>query len=78
MTENHSVAYDVLGGSSTDDLMSPEQKKRLEESSKKRRATEMMGWSSAAGRRGPLLGLNMAGGKKPKRDRTNSPCHDCK
>ena len=35
--ESFEVAYDVIGGEGTDDLMSPEQRRRLEESKKRKK-----------------------------------------
>ena len=63
VTESFAVAHNVLGSGGTEDLLSPGQKKRLEESSRKRRA-EMSLLSNAGIRRGPLLNMAAAGGKK--------------
>jgi len=79
--ESFEVAYDVIGGEGTDDLMSPEQRRRLEES-KKRKKENMMNWAAMNGsglKRNNMLSMIAAGAgpRKVKRDRTNAPCHDC-
>ena len=72
------MAFEVLGGAAVDDLMNADQKRRMDEA-KRKRERDMAAWSlSGAGRRGNLLSMVTAGGnKKFKKDRTNSPCHDC-
>ena len=64
-----------------DDLISPEQKKILDAECKKKREEEASkAWATANKRTTtPYLSMVAAGsgGKKYKKDRTNSPCHLC-
>ena len=82
ITSGYDVAFEVLGGAGADDLFSPEQKKLLEAAKKRKRDEEASvtatstAWA-AAKRPGSYLSMAMAGGKRPKRDQTNSPCHLC-
>lgn len=71
------IAYEVLGGGgSNEDLLSPDQRKLLEAAKKRKRDEEA---NMAATRRPStsFLPIAMAGGKRLRRDRTNSPCHLC-
>ena len=74
VTDSFAVAFDVLGSGATDDLMSDQERKRLEDSRRKRRS-ETITWAGGA-RRGNLLNMMVAGGKKLKRDKTNAPCFE--
>ena len=74
VTDSFAVAFDVLGSGATDDLMSNQERKRLEDSRRKRRS-ETITWAGGA-RRGNLLNMMVAGGKKLKRDKTNAPCFE--
>ena len=78
ITDGYYVAFKVLGGCATDDLMTAEERKRLEEARRKRK--EELSWMAMAGgpgRRGNLLPMAL-GTKKFKRDKSNSPCFSCK
>ena len=79
ITSGYDVAFEVLGGAGADDLLSPEQKRLLEAANKRKRdeeAATSTAWAAAKGP-GSYLSMAMASGKRPKRDRTNSPCHLC-
>ena len=77
VSEDYSVAFDVLGGTANDELLTGDEKKRLEDVRRKRKQDS--NWAGmAGGRRGGNL-LPMAfGAKKYKRDKSNSPCFECK
>ena len=80
VTAGYDIAFEVLGGAGADDLLSPEQKKLLEAAYKKRRDEEnsaASAWTAAKRPATSYLSMAMAGGKRVKRDRTNSPCHLC-
>lgn len=78
ITDGYYVAFKVLGGCATDDLMTAEERKRLEEARRKRK--EELSWMAMAGgpgRRGNLLPMALET-KKFKRDKSNAPCFNCK
>ena len=76
VTEGYQFALDVLGGDGGDDLLSPDQRRKLEDA-KKRKRMETLAWPGVPQRPNLLLSLAATGGKGMKKDRTNSPCHDC-
>ena len=78
MSAGYDIAFEVLGGAGADDLLSPEQKKLLDAAFKKKREEEASSAWAATKRPAPqYLSMALAGGKRMKRDRTNSPCHLC-
>ena len=78
ITDGYFVAFKALGGSATDDLMTAEERKRLEDARRKRREeSSCTAMAGGLGRRGNLLPMAL-GAKKFKRDKSNSPCFDCK
>ena len=78
MTAGFDVAHEVFSGSGADDLISPEQRKMLDAAVKKKREEETAAWNTANKRTAsPYLSMALAGGKRIKKDRTNSPCHLC-
>ena len=72
VTDSFGAAFDAFGSGAADDLMSDQERKRLEDYRRKRRAETTM-WTGGA-RRGTMLNMMAAGGKKFKRDKTNAPC----
>ena len=78
ISAGYDVAFEVLGGAGADDLLSPDQKKLLEAAYKRKRDDEnSAAWAGAKRPASQYLSMALAGGKKLKRDRTNSPCHLC-
>ena len=74
----YDVAFEVLGGAGADDLLSPDQKKLLEAAFKRKRDDEnSAAWAGGKRPASQYLSMALAGGKKLRRDRTNSPCHLC-
>ena len=56
--------------------MDDAERKRLEESIRRRRSATSHWTGAGGGRRGHLLDMVAAGGKKFKRDKTNAPCFE--
>ena len=74
------TAFDVLSAEGTSDLLTADQKKMLLAAAKKQREEEASAaWAAANKRPASYLSMALAGagGKRPKKDRTNSPCHLC-
>ena len=75
------TAFEIFSESATNDLLTAEQKKLLQAATKKKREDEASAAWAAANKRStpPYLSMALAGagGKRFKRDRTNSPCHLC-
>ena len=70
--ESFAVAGHTVGQGGGDDLMSDLERKRLEEA---RRKSMSNTWGGGA-RRGNLLNMMVAGGKRFKRDKSNAPCFE--
>ena len=78
VSAGYEIAYEVLGGPGANDLFTPDQKKLFEAANKKKREQEASAaWSESKRQVPAYLPMAMAGGKRLKRDRTNSPCHLC-
>ena len=77
ISARYDVAFEVLGRAGASDLLSLVQK--LLEATYKRKQDDKNSAASAGAKRltSPYLSMALAGGKKLKRDLTNSPCHLC-
>ena len=77
VSDDYHVAYEALGGNATDEMMTADQKKRLDDARRKRKQEKTWYGGAGAGRGGNLLPMAF-GVKKFKRDKSNSPCFECK
>ena len=78
ISAGYEVAFEELGGAGAADLLSPDQKKLPEATYNSKLDVEnSAAWAGAKRPASQYLSMALAGGKKLKRDRTNSPCHLC-